>query len=289
MSNSAVIPFDFNGQMVRVVEQGGQPWWVATDVAKILGYRNAPDMVRNLDEEEKASHSVGPATHNVRSRGGSATQNSGGEQAREVTIISESGVFHAILKSRKPAAREFRRWVTGELLPSLRRDGHYAITPPPKSTVAQIEHSDRTARRRELPGLLDRYEGETNPEKRRILYALIVRACESEGIEPPAHDAIGYSTPLLTDTLAAFWEHVAALEAKGDLINYHRNPNKLAFRRKQLEEAFRRNGIDVKIDSALLQALKRSKSPLFEAVTGVSTTLEDRKTVYAWVFDRTIQ
>lgn len=153
--------------------------------------------------------------------------------------------------------------------------------------AAQIEHSDRTARRRELPGLLDRYETETNPEKRRIIYALIVRACESEGINPPAHDAIGYSAPRLSETMAAFWGHVAVLEAKGDLINYHRNPNKLAFRRKQLEEAFCKNGIDLRIDSAFMDALKTSKSPLFEAVTGVNTKLENRKTVYAWVFDRT--
>lgn len=69
-----VVPFDFDGQMIRVVERNGQPWWVAADVAKVLGYRNAPDMVRILDEDERAAIVIpgngGPDTHNVRTRGG---------------------------------------------------------------------------------------------------------------------------------------------------------------------------------------------------------------------------
>ena len=53
-----ILPYDFEDELVRVVLIAGDPWWVATDVAKILGYRNAPDMVRNLEEDEKGTHIV---------------------------------------------------------------------------------------------------------------------------------------------------------------------------------------------------------------------------------------
>lgn len=109
---SDLLTFDFEARSVRAVHLDGEPWFVAADVATILDYRNAPDMVRMLDDDEAA-------THIVRSSG----------QRREMTIISESGLFAAILKSRKPEARAFRRWVTGEVLPSLRRTGAYALLP----------------------------------------------------------------------------------------------------------------------------------------------------------------
>lgn len=102
--------FDFDDAPLRVVLIAGEPWFVANDVAKVLGYRNAPDMTRNLDDDEAA-------THNLRSSG----------QMRELTIISESGLYAAILKSRRTEARRFRRWVTSEVLPAIRRTGGYQL------------------------------------------------------------------------------------------------------------------------------------------------------------------
>lgn len=109
---SAVVPFAYGDQLVRVVEVDGSPWWVAGDVAKALGYRNAPDMVRNLDDDEQG-------THNVRRFEGERSVE------REVTVISESGVYHAIFKSRRAEAAAFRKWVTSEVLPSIRQNGYY--------------------------------------------------------------------------------------------------------------------------------------------------------------------
>ena len=108
MSN--LIPFDFDTHMVRVVMRAGEPWFIAADVAAVLGYSHPPHMVRHLDEDEAA-------VHNVDSSG----------QFREMTIISESGLYAAVLKSRKEEARRFRKWVTAELLPTLRRTGRYAV------------------------------------------------------------------------------------------------------------------------------------------------------------------
>lgn len=106
-----LISFTFEQAEVRVIERDNQPWWVASDIAAILGYRNAPDMVRNLDDDEAA-------TQNVRSSG----------QSREMLIISESGLYNAIFRARRPEAREFRRWVTGTVLPALRRSGSYSLS-----------------------------------------------------------------------------------------------------------------------------------------------------------------
>lgn len=105
-----LLTFDFNTSAVRVVQRNGAPWWIAADIAAILGYDHTPHMMRNLDEDEAGVHIV---------------DSSG--QRREMSIISESGLFAAILKSRKPEARAFRRWVTGTVLPALRRTGRFAL------------------------------------------------------------------------------------------------------------------------------------------------------------------
>ncbi|MFW9238823.1 phage antirepressor [Corynebacterium striatum] len=104
-------PFDFQGHEVRVLVDDGEPRWVASDVAKVLDYRNAPDMNRHVDEDDKG-------VAKVRTPGGAQT----------MTVLNESGLYAAILRSSKPAAREFKRWVTHEVLPSIRKRGGY-LTP----------------------------------------------------------------------------------------------------------------------------------------------------------------
>jgi len=93
---------------VRTIIKDGCPWFVAKDVADILGYREAKDMARNLDDDEKGAHIV-PTL--------------GGEQ--EVLIINESGLYSAILRSRRKEAKDFRKWITSVVLPSIRKHGGY--------------------------------------------------------------------------------------------------------------------------------------------------------------------
>lgn len=112
-----IIAFQFEAHAVRVIEDDtGQVWFVASDVAQALGYRDALNMARWLDADEADTHNV-----SIRSENGVT-------QDREVTIISESGLYHAILKSRKPEAKTFRRWVTHEVLPALRKTGKYTMS-----------------------------------------------------------------------------------------------------------------------------------------------------------------
>jgi len=106
----ALVSYQFDENPVRVVMIAGDPWFVATDVAAVLGYRDAFNMARNLDDDEKGTHILSTL---------------GGHQ--DISIVSESGLYAAILKSRRAEARRFRKWVTSEVLPSLRRDGSYAL------------------------------------------------------------------------------------------------------------------------------------------------------------------
>src|ERR1035437_3920468 len=127
--NTAIAPatFQFETLPVRVIEWKGETWFVATDVAKALGYGTAKDMTRLLDEDEKGGHEV---------------PTPGGPQS--MLVISESGLFHAIFKSRSAAAVRLRRWVTGKVLPAIRRTGGYvapsALPPePPTITIPMAE------------------------------------------------------------------------------------------------------------------------------------------------------
>lgn len=107
-----LIQHAFHGQPVRVItDEHGDTWFVATDVAKILGYRMASDMTRRLDEDEKGTRSVRTVAR--------------GEQS--TTVITESGLYAAILGSQVEGARRFKRWVTHELLPEIRRTGGYGM------------------------------------------------------------------------------------------------------------------------------------------------------------------
>jgi prophage antirepressor-like protein len=118
--------FKFYGNEVRTVERDGEVWFVATDIADILEYRDAPNMTRMLDEDEAATHNVSSRSEN------------GVEQAREVILINESGLYHAIFNSRHDKAKDFRRWVTGEVLPAIRRKGYYS-TEQYKALESKIE------------------------------------------------------------------------------------------------------------------------------------------------------
>jgi prophage antirepressor-like protein len=101
----------FQDKQIRIsVNENGEVWFIAIDVAKILEYSDTNAMTKRLDADEKST----------------CTDNSSG-QAREVTIISESGLYSAILSSNKKEAKVFKNWVTKEVLPSLRKHGTYSI------------------------------------------------------------------------------------------------------------------------------------------------------------------
>lgn len=110
--NTEIQTFNFHDTPVRTLtDENDEPWFIAKDVANILGYRDAANMTRRLEEDEKGTRPVSTP---------------GGEQ--QMAVITEPGLYSAILGSRIPEAREFKRWVTHEVLPKIRRTGGYIPT-----------------------------------------------------------------------------------------------------------------------------------------------------------------
>ena len=119
-SDSAqVTPFNFENHPVRVIMRGDTPWFAASDVCAALGYKNTSDAVgTHLDNDERYSQSL--------ERGGS------------LVLINESGLYALVLRSRKPEARKFAKWVTGEVLPAIRKSGSYSNTPAQKVSEHEV-------------------------------------------------------------------------------------------------------------------------------------------------------
>jgi prophage antirepressor-like protein len=122
-----LVPFEFETNNVRVImDENNEPWFVAIDVAKILGYALATDLQRMLDDDEADMYEL-----HIRSK-------TGVKQKRKMLVINESGLYHAVVKSRKPTAKRFRKWVTLEVLPSIRKTGQYQIQPRRSLTVGEM-------------------------------------------------------------------------------------------------------------------------------------------------------
>lgn len=122
------LTFSFSTQTLRVVMIDGEPWFVASDVCEALTI--STEATRRLDDDEKGLRNV---------------QTLGGQQ--EMTIINESGLYSLILTSRKPEAKKFKKWVTSEVLPSIRKTGRYELpqapqTPPPNNTAERLSGND---------------------------------------------------------------------------------------------------------------------------------------------------
>ncbi|PKR50763.1 BRO-N domain-containing protein [Thalassospira marina] len=107
------VAFDFEGQPVRTIEIDGVIWFVLSDVCDVLEIANIGNASARLDEDEK---------NNIRN------PDANGERGNpNITIINESGLYSLILTSRKEAAKRFKKWVTAEVLPALRKTGRYAM------------------------------------------------------------------------------------------------------------------------------------------------------------------
>lgn len=105
-----VLDFNFEGHDVRAIAIDGEPWFVGKDVAEALGYKNQRDAIKKQVEVEDKRPSV--AIYD-------------GRQNRKMTIINESGMYSLILSSTLPSAKKFKKWVTSEVLPSIRKNGGY--------------------------------------------------------------------------------------------------------------------------------------------------------------------
>lgn len=109
----------FNGNEIRHVMINGEPWWVAKDVCDVLEIKDVSSSLRKLDDDEKGTHSI---------------LTLGGVQ--ELLTVNEYGLYSLVLGSRKPEAKQFKRWITHEVLPSIRKHGGYIA---PDATKEQVK------------------------------------------------------------------------------------------------------------------------------------------------------
>jgi anti-repressor protein len=104
---------------VRTIAKDGEPWFVAADVCKVLDLSNPTIAASRLDEDERAKFNLG--------------------RQGETTIVSEAGLYTLVLGSRKPEAKAFKRWITHEVIPTIRRHGAYATETTIESIIADPE------------------------------------------------------------------------------------------------------------------------------------------------------
>lgn len=119
--------FTYNDTPLRTVEKDGEVWWVLKDVCNVLGIVDHISVSRRLDDDEKGVGQILPLS----GKGG----------AQETTIINEPGLYNVILRSDKPEAKDFKRWVTHEVLPTIRKTGSYTVQPmsPAQLIAAQAQ------------------------------------------------------------------------------------------------------------------------------------------------------
>lgn len=119
---SGIEKFDFGGREVRIVLIDGEPWFVLADLCAVLGISDVSIVRRRLDDALCQ-------THPIEDRLG---------RAQQATIVSEPGMYEVVIRSDKPEAANFRRWITGEVLPTIRKTGSYGAPAAPALTGAEL-------------------------------------------------------------------------------------------------------------------------------------------------------
>lgn len=107
-----LISLEYHGNPVRCVQKDGAPWWVLSDVCKVVGLGTPAKVANRLDDDEKGVNQI----HTLKGN-------------QKMTVINESGLYNVLLRSDKPEAKPFKRWVTHEVLPQIRQTGRYKPKP----------------------------------------------------------------------------------------------------------------------------------------------------------------
>lgn len=116
-----IIPFQFESNNIRVIEQDGEPWFVAKDVAELLGYKHPRSAI--------SRHCNLVLRYPMHSSGG----------IQETTIIPESDVYRLIIRSKLPSAKRFERWLVDEVFPTFRKEAGYGFNPQSLSRMELIK------------------------------------------------------------------------------------------------------------------------------------------------------
>lgn len=156
----------FNNQQfgeIRVIEQNGEPWFVLADVCKVLELSNPSKVAQRLDVDERSNFKLGRQGNGV--------------------IINESGLYAVILRSDKPQAKPFRKWVTSEVLPTIRKTGEYKAKPADELRRKNVEIREQNAKIRTAQ-LLYKIADKTDTDYKQVLHAQITRLLTGQFLLP---------------------------------------------------------------------------------------------------------
>lgn len=202
---SETLPFDFHGNAVRVVLRGDDPWFVVKDVCRILEIENSRDVISRLDNDEK--NTVG-----IQKRGNP-----------NMNIVSESGLYALIFTSRKPEAKNFRKWVTSEVLPSIRKTGEYCL----KKTKEEIPRRFRSIRPSVRAQLLNNavQAVKLNGADYKDIKTMFLEFCDLvapqswEDTSPALGQEEDHTGPMTTESLFSRWATASIVHAEGQGIS----------------------------------------------------------------------
>jgi prophage antirepressor-like protein len=200
------MPFAFDDALVRIrMDENGDPWFVAKDVCRVLEISDHHQAVESLDEDERGRCIVPTPSG-----------------AQEMLIISESGLYSLIFKSRKPEARRVRKWVTSEVLPSIRKTGSYSLSQLSEVERRSLDYIPGATKRAVLKNLTDLVR--ERPERAAHLEADLVRLLL---VLAPSRGQMEEWDQGEPSIVSLFWKACEKLHDMGITINHGDTPGLL--------------------------------------------------------------
>jgi len=248
---TALIPFAFDSHAVRTLMIDDQPWFVGKDVALALGYVDPTNAIKLHCKGVVKRHPL---------------QTIGGVQ--ELRIIPESDVFRLIVSSHLPEAEQFERWVFEEVLPSLRRHGHYGGTAPATDTPA---------------ALMAIMRAETSPAVQIMLYQQLEKCCRRERFRLPEMGDLVPGGELIPAQL--FARAIVTIQRARFDINHSRKPSLRAYNYSRIHKLSKELGCPLPPKRDLIPSLRQSGYFVGERL--VDSKLRRQK-VLCWVFRRRV-
>lgn len=186
--------YNFQNCPVRVLERDGETLWIAKDACRALGIEEGRNIVNRLDDDERVSVLV---------------DTPGG--AQEMNAVNEPGLYSLILRSRKPQAKAFKRWVTHEVLPSIRRTGSYSVNGGEQvnalaDRLAILEEDVRRLRLRQLAAANAKRPPSDTPKQPPYVKVIYTRL--SAAIRPELQEYIAEQIPFEHGDRAKLYEEI---------------------------------------------------------------------------------
>lgn len=172
-----IIPFNYGSNKIQVVkDDNDNPWWIAKEVCNVLDIKDVSDTMKRLDEDEKLIRVLPVSGQN-----------------REIWLVNEAGLYTLIIRSNKPDAKKFKRWITHEVLPSIRKTGKYEV-----GNMSELDLIIRSAealksvqqRQNEHEKRLEYLEAKTHQNSGHTGYWTITAWCRLNNLNLNIHEAM---------------------------------------------------------------------------------------------------